>query len=168
MPNYYNENYNIITIGEYFKNILSYQFVEILEISNKEYFNIIQKDCSKDFYCSMIDQDIEPKWGENLLDKLEDYNSPFDYLIIDRDSIKSYLDSYEIMVWFILDLGYYLDMEEYHKYNFVNSIIRIENMDYVIKLERVARNIKLHPIYIKEIENQFDYIEEYKYDDLIF
>lgn len=167
MPKYFNDKYNIITIGEYFNNILSYQFSGILEIKDKEYFSSIQKDYFKDFYCSMIDQDIEPKWGENLLDNLEVYNSPFDYLIIDRDSIQSFLDSYEIMVWFILDLAYYLDMEEYQKFDFVNSIIRVENIDCAIKLERVARNIKLNPIFSEEIENQFDYIELYNYNDLI-
>jgi anion-transporting ArsA/GET3 family ATPase len=167
MPNYYNAKYNIITIGEYLNNLLSYQFSGTLEISDKDYINNIQKDFLKDFYCSMIDQEIEPKLGENLLDKFEDYNSPFDYIIIDRDSIQSFLDSYEIMVWFVLDLGEYLDIVEYDKFNFIHSIIRVENMDCVIKLERVARNIKLHPVYIEELENEFDYIEQYNYDDLI-
>lgn len=167
MPDYYNDKYNIITIGEYFNNLLSYQFKDTLEISGKEYFNAIQKDYFKDFYSSMIDQVIEPKWGENLLDKLEDYNSPNDYLIIDRDSIQSFLESYEIMVWFVLDLAYYLDMKEYDKFSFINNIIRAENVDCVLKLKRVARNIKYYPISMDEIENQFDYIELYKYDDLI-
>ena len=49
MPNYYNDKYNIITIGEYFNNLLSYQFRDTLEISGKEYFNAIQKDYFKDF-----------------------------------------------------------------------------------------------------------------------
>lgn len=167
MPNYYNDKYNIITIGEYFNNILSYQFTNTLEIIDKEYFNVIQKDYFKDFYSSMIDQDIEPKWGENLLDKLVDYNSPFDYLILDRDNIESFLNSYEIMVCFILDLACYLDMEGNRKFNFVNNVIRVENVDFVVKLKRVARNIKYYPISMDEIENQFDYIELYKYDDLI-
>lgn len=167
MIKYYNKLYNIISIGEYFKNILSYQFSNILGVSDKEYFNVIQKDYFKDFYCLMIDNNVEPRWGENLLDKLEDYTSPYDYLIIDRDSIQSFMDSYELMVWFILDLGYYLDMEEYHKFEFVNSIIRYENIDYAIKLKRIARNIKMYPVDVKDVENQIDIIELYNYDDLI-
>ena len=167
MPNYYNDNYNIITIGEYANNILSYQFLDTLIISDKEYFNTIQKDYFKDFYGSMIDQDIDTTWGENLLDKLAVFNSPFDYLIIDTDNIQSFLESYEIMVWFVLDLAHYLDTDKHKKFDFINNSIRAENIDCVIKLKRVARNIGYNPLSIKEIENQFDYIELYEYDNLI-
>ena len=43
MPNYYKSNYNLITIGEYLNNILSYQFEGLLEVSNSEYIREIEQ-----------------------------------------------------------------------------------------------------------------------------
>jgi len=57
-------------------------------------------------------------------------------------------------------------MEECDKFSFVESVLRHENIDLVVKLKRVARNIKLYPIDISEFKDDIDYIEDYRYDDL--
>jgi hypothetical protein len=166
MPKYFNDQYNIITLGEYFNNILSYQYTSFIEIDDKNYFRKIQKDYFKDFYCAMIDNDVEPRWNENLLDKLVDFNSPYDYLILDSENLESYIKSYDIFTWLMLDFVYYLDMEKCGKFDFVNSLIRTENINHIVKLKRIPRNIKYFPINAEEIKHNFLFIEEYRYNGL--
>lgn len=166
MPKYFNNDYNIITIGEYFNNILSYQYYDLIATYDKNYLSKIQKDYQKDFYCSMIDNDIDPTWNENLIDRLVDFNSPYDYLIIDCENIKSYIQLYDVFTWFLMDFVEYLDMEECEKFGFANSLIRTVNVDYIVKLKRIPRNIKYFPINMEDIDDQFLYIELYKYDGL--
>ncbi|QCX00113.1 hypothetical protein FGM00_08350 [Aggregatimonas sangjinii] len=168
MPNYFENRYNIITISEYFKNILSYQYSSHIEVCEKNYFIEIEKDYNKDFYCQMIDNDIEPRWGENLLDKLIDFNSPYDYMILDCENLESYIKLYNVFTWFILDFVYFLDMQEVDKFEFANSLIRYHKTDFVVKLKRVARNIREYPISKTEVDESFEYMEDYRYDGLNF
>ena len=165
MPNYYKSNYNLITIGEYLNNILSYQFAGLIEVSDLDYTFKIEKDILKDFYISFIEEGIAPPANVSSLYNVQEYSS-FDYLIINSDSIRTHVDSYEVMVQFIFDFIHYLDMEECDKFSFVESVLRHENIDLVVKLKRVARNIKLYPIDISEFKDDIDYIEDYRYDDL--
>lgn len=166
MPNYFIEDHNIITFDEYFKNILSYQYSEFIEINEKNYLDEIRKDYQKDFFCSMIDNNIEPRWNENLLDKLEEYNSPFDYLIIDCENLQSYIETHDIFTWLIFDFVINLDMERVDKFHFIHSIIR-SNVDFVIKLKRVSRNIKYYPLsHDTNAESFLCTTEDYRYDGL--
>lgn len=166
MTKYINDKYNLISLGEYINNILSYQYSETMVIEDKDYLSKIEKNYHKDFYCSMIDNDIEPRWNENLLDKLIDFNSPYDYLILDSENIESYIDSYDLFTWVLLDFVNYVDMQESDKFDFFYSLIKDYNLGYVIKLKRIPRNIKYHPIDKEDSETHFCYIEDYKYDGL--
>jgi hypothetical protein len=166
MPKYFDDRYNIITLEEYVTNILSYQYSETIVINDKDYFSKIQKDYFKDFYCAMIDNDIEPRWNENLLDKLIDFNSPYDYLILDIANLEAYIDSYDVFTWVLLDIVNYVDMQDSDKFAFYNSLVMDHDLGFVIKLKRIARNIKYHPINIEDGETHFDYITDYKYDGL--
>ena len=90
---YFNEEYNIILPQKYFSNLKSYEYSKILKVNDEGCFDTIQKDYFKDFYGSLIDSSVEPRWGENLLDKLELFNSPYDYFILDLEDIASRIDS---------------------------------------------------------------------------
>ena len=164
MPYYYNDEYNIITVGEYFNNILSYQFSNTLEITDKEYFNTIQKDYFKDFYSSMIDQDIEPKWGENLLDQLVDYNSPYDYLVLDQESLLNLLEESEYQLT-LMHILHHIDLDKSKKFDLLYKSIFMGS-DYVFKFKRVLRDIKSYPIENSFIDELSVKLIEYKYGDL--
>lgn len=143
MINYYDANYNIIQLGDYVKNIKQYSFDQLIEIDDKEYLNVIQKDYLKDFYSAMVDRDIETRWNDDLFDQWESHNSPFDYFVMDIDDLVSHDDD---MVKVLSDLVYWLDMKEDEKFKFLYKLLRDGGHDYIIKVRRTARNIGHYPI----------------------
>lgn len=165
MANYHNSIYNIILPQEYLKNIYSYNFTKILTVKEKDYLNVIQKDFFKDYYCAMIDKGIEEKWGESLLDQIGDFNSPYDYFVIDRDDLENHLEP--VLDWFFADLVYDLDMEESEKFELLYHLLRAVDKDYVIKVERIARNIGRYPIYGEGINELKELIDGYDYKLLL-
>ena len=165
MVTYHDPIYNIILPQEYLKNIYSYNFTKILTVKEKDYLNVIQKDFFKDYYCAMIDKGIEENWGESLIEQIEDFNSPYDYFVIDRDDMLKYLKP--VLDWFLADLVYFLDMGQAEKFDLLYNFLRSVDEDYIIKVQRIARNLGAYPIYDEEIDEMLGMIEGYEYKFLL-
>ena len=160
MINYYNANYNIIQLRDYMKNIKLYSFDKIIEIDDKDYLNLIQKDYLKDFYSAMVDRNIETRWNEDLYDQLEFYNSPYDYFVMD---IEDLVNHYDDMVLVFSDLVLWLDMEEDEKFKFLYKLLRHSGPDYIIKVHRRARNIGCYPIIDLDLQDDNHWFSNYEY-----
>jgi len=148
----------------YFKNINSYQYDCIIEVEEKKYSEFIYKDLLKNFYCKLIDSEIELEKESEYEDELIEKSSEYAYLIIDRDDIKSFCPTYELFIAFLMELVYFLDINEIDKFDVIYSLINYvgveykevdetyKTIDYVIKLKKVARNLKSHPIFEDNLE----------------
>tara|TARA_A100000171_G_scaffold20297_2_gene18702 strand:- start:24702 stop:25241 length:540 start_codon:yes stop_codon:yes gene_type:complete len=175
-----NSDFNIITPSVYYKNIGSYQYDAIIEVKSKEYSKFIYKDLLKSFYCNLIDTDIDLKEESQYDDELIKKSSQYSYLIIDRSDIKSYCPTYELFISFLMELVYYLDINEVEKFDIIYSLINyvgidynyedesFTEIDYVIKLNNVARNLKSNPIWDDNVEEIMTWVEGYNYNNLVF
>jgi hypothetical protein len=175
-----NSGFNIITPTEYYKNINSYQYNDIIEVKEKKYSEFIYKDLLKEFYCNLIDNDVELKEEVIINDDLVDKSSEYAYLIIDRDDIELFCKQYNLFITFLMELVYFLDIGEAEKFNIIYSIVNyvgvdfneknksFTSIDYIIKLKRVPRNLLTNPIFEEDIEELMIWIEDYNYDNLSF
>lgn len=164
MPNYFNSSLNIITFFEYYNNLKSYQFAEIIEINDKDYLNAIKADYRKELYKYLSDSEIDIKSIDDLI--LKKFNNPFDYIIIDSDSIEKFYELHSIYTWQILDFAYYIDMPEELKFNFIYTAIRAVNVNIIIKIKKDLRNLITYPVDDNEINELISIDGFYEYDDL--
>jgi|GEM_PF-1983997 len=175
-----NSGFNIITPSVYYKNIRSYQYDSIIEVKSKEYSEFIYKDLLKAFYCNLIDNDIDLKEKSESNDDLITNSSKYSYIIIDRSDIKSYCPTYELFISFLMELVYFLDIKEIEKFDIIYSLINnigtdyndedksFIEIDFVIKLKNVARNLISDPIWEDNIEESMMWAEGYNYNNLVF
>ncbi len=164
MTNYFNQKYNIITFYEYYKNIKTYQFSELIEIEGTDYINAIKEDFRKEFSNYLLINDIHLDSNDESI--LKNFKNSFDYLIVDNENIEAFHELYNISTWHILDFIYYLDMPDKQKFNFVYTAIRYVNSNLIIKIRRDLRDLEKYPIILEELEDQLMLTEGYNYDNL--
>ena len=70
------------------KNFLQFSYEKILFVEqNKSLIDAINSEFFKDCYIYMVDNNIEVKWGEDYLQYITEYNSPYSYLVIKTEEL---------------------------------------------------------------------------------
>lgn len=162
MANYFNQNYNIITFYEYYKNIKTYQFSALLEIKGTDYITALKKDFRNEFFNYLLINELDFNNENNL----KNFKNPFDYIIVDNKNIEKFCKYYNIFTWQIIDFTYYLDMPEIQKFDFVHNVIRSVDFNYIIKIKRDFRDLEKYPIEVDEIDDQLMFTKGYEYNNL--
>jgi hypothetical protein len=160
MIKYINDTYNIILPKDYAVNLNSFEFSKFIEVVNPDdTFEVIQKEYHKDFYNSIIDRDIEPRWGYNLLDELVEFNSPYDFFILNLVEI---LDQQDIGFYeFLLNFIDVLDTDA----NKFSMLLQVHSMKVlVVKVKRFPRNVGRFPFIENRQQSLIYFLEDVNYN----
>lgn len=162
MTNYFKKDLNLITFFEYYKNITSYQFFDIIEIEGNDYSKEIKKDINTEFLNYLNKNEYNINTNEQSV--YNNYLHPYDYIIVDNESLEEYSTYYNVFTWDILDFAYYIDMPEHLKFGFIYETIRSVNYNLIVKLKKESRDLSAYPINLDELESNLMSIEDYAYN----
>jgi protein-tyrosine-phosphatase len=166
MPNYFKQELNLITFFEYYNNITSYQFFDIIEIESNDYSKEIKKDINQEFLNYLNKNEYSIKANKQSV--CNNYSHPYDYIIVDNESLEKFCRYYNVFTWDVLDFAYYIDMPENLKFDFIYTTIRSVNFNLIIKLKKESRDLSAYPINLDELESNLMSTEDYEYNDIKF
>lgn len=164
MTNYFKKDLNLITFFEYYNNISSYQFFDVIEIEGNDYSKAIKKDINQEFLNYLNKNEYNINTNEQSV--FNNYSHPYDYIIVDNESLEEFCKYYNVFTWDVLDFAYYIDMPEHLKFNFIYAAIRIVNFNLIVKLKKESRDLSSYPINSDELETNLMSTEGYEYNGI--
>lgn len=93
------------------KNFSQFSYEKILFVEqNNSLIDAINSEFFKDCYIYMVDNDIEVKWGEDYLQYITEYSSPYSYLVIKTEELYGKITDNIIQI--LLDLITVIDTDK--------------------------------------------------------
>lgn len=166
MTKYFKKDLNLITFFEYYNNIISYQFFDVIEIEGKDYSKAIKKDINQEFLNYLNINEYNIKSNQQFV--YNNYSHPYDYIIVDNESLEKFCEYYNVFTWDILDFTYYIDMPEDLKFEFIYGAIRAVNFNLIVKLKKEPRDLSVNPVNLNELESNIMSTEGYEYNGIKF
>ncbi len=146
------------------KNFLQFSYEKILFVEqNKSLIDAINSEFFKDCYIYMVDNNIEVKWGEDYLQYITEYNSPYSYLVIKTEELYGKITDNIIQI--LLDFITIIDTDK-NKFNLFTDVFELySNHNLIIKFHEIPRNLSRFEISKNAIERLKYNLEYLQIDD---
>jgi hypothetical protein len=122
------------------QNILQFSYEKILFVEqNNSLIDAINSEFFKDCYIYMVDNDIEIRYGEDYIDYISEYNSPYSYLVLKTEELYDKLPDHIVQI--LLDFITIIDTDK-NKFNLFTNVYNLHsNHILILKFHEKPRNL---------------------------
>lgn len=133
------------------KNILQFSFEKLLFVEqNNSLIDAINSEFFKDCYIYMVDNNIEVKCGEDYIDYISEYSSPYSYLVIKTEELYGKIPDNIIQT--LLDFITIIDTVK-NKFDLFTDVFDLYSThNLIIKFHEIPRNLSRFEISENAIE----------------
>lgn len=146
------------------QNILQFSYEKLLFVEqNNSLIDAINSEFFKDCYIYMVDNDIDLRYGEDYIDYISEYTSPYSYLVIKTEELYDNLQDYIVQI--LLDLITIIDTDK-NKFNLFTDVYDLhQSHNLIIKFHEIPRNLSRFEISENAIERLKYNVKNLQIDD---
>lgn len=146
------------------KNILQFSFEKLFFVEqNNSIRDVINTEFFKDCYIYMVDNNIEVKYGEDYIDYVSEYSSPYSYLVIKTEEL--YAKIPDNIIQTLLDFITIIDTDK-NKFDLFTDVFDLYSThNLIIKFHEIPRNFSRFEISGNAIERLKYNVEYLQIDD---